>query len=248
MPRDLLQQRQEEDRIRDEAMKLHPQVIDFIVCRECEWLELKRGNQALCDWLVRNMSMLPPAAKPEMTNSEMLEAILDGQVNGIVRCDLHCSNELKKKMRNFGGSFIARKESKISCLDSRQQKTARMLDRPEEQLVIRPAFSATGFVCTTTMLKFLVANFVECSNVIEVVQFSKSDRPLMPFINQLWALRSAAAAAGDKLADETIKSLANHSFGYSLSTGHSRARICTPKQLRRCRVMDECIHWYPVGR
>ena len=250
MPRELLQQRQEEDRIRDEEVKNHPDVRHYYVQRECEWLETK-SKLKLSGLLARYMKkFLPPAAKPKMTNSEMLEAILDGQVNGIVRCDLHCDEELKKKMRNFGGCFIARKEMRIDDLDSRQQKTARLLGRPEEQMVIRPAFSATGFVCTTTMLKFLLdsRNNVQCSNIIEVVEFSQSGTPLRPFIDKLWALRSAAAAAGDKLADDTIKSLANHAFGYSLSTGHSRLKICTAKEMRRWKLQDECVHWYPIGK
>ena len=181
---------------------------------ECEW---KRERDP------------PPRQKWQMTQNEILAAVIDGTLFGMIECDIHVPPELRPYFSEMQPIF---KNANVSRDDigpyMRQYAEENdIMSTPRRMLV--GSFHGIKLLLATPLLRWYLAHGLVVDRVYQIVEYSPK-----PCFQNFGDSVSAARRAGDADPDksiiaDTMKLLGNSAYGKTVTNvdRHRKVTYCT---------------------
>ena len=159
----------------------------------------------------------PPRQKWNMTQNEILAAVIDGTLFGMIECDIHVPPELRPYFSEMQPIF---KNANVSRDDigpyMRQYAEEHdILTKPRRMLV--GSYRGEKILLTTPLLQWYLAHGLVVDRVYQIVEYSPK-----PCFQQFGDSVSAARRAGDADPDkaiiaDTMKLLGNSAYGKTVT-------------------------------
>ena len=178
---------------------------------ECEWWNLYKTTKCLKELLGESF----PYKRP-LREESLLEQIRSGKLLGYVQCDIEVPEELKKKLANFPPIFkninIGRHD--IGSLMKDYPEKERFLCQPRKML-ISSYFLENGTLITPLLLFYLNFGLVckKTYRFVEHIPVKCINKFVQSAVN---ARREGDENLNSSVVTETMKSLANSSYGYQI--------------------------------
>ena len=159
----------------------------------------------------------PPRQKWNMTQNEILAAVIDGTLFGMIECDIHVPPELRPYFSEMQPIF---KNANVSRDDigpyMRQYAEEHdILTKPRRMLV--GSYRGDKILLTTPLLRWYIAHGLVVDHVYQVIEYEAK-----PCFQQFGDSVSAARRAGDADPDkaiiaDTMKLLGNSAYGKTVT-------------------------------
>ena len=178
---------------------------------ECEWWSLYKTDASVKCHLRGNF----PYKRP-LSEELLLQGIIDGQLFGYVQCDIEIPEHLRSYFSNFPPIFkntvVSRED--IGNLMREYAEKENIMARPRRMFI--SSFVVTNGTIITPLLLFYLKLGLVCKKVHRFVQYS-----LRKCFNNFVQSAVVARRQGDEnpnssVVAETMKLLANSSFGYQI--------------------------------
>ena len=192
-------------------LRCHVKVVEMW---ECEW---KRERDP------------PPRQKWNMTQNEILAAMIDGTLFGMIECDIHVPPELRPYFSEMQPIF---KNANVSRDDigpyMRQYAEENdIMSTPRRMLV--GSYRGEKILLTTPLLQWYLAHGLVVDRVYQIVEYSPK-----PCFRDFGESVSTARRAGDADTDraiigDTMKLLGNSAYGKTVTNvdRHREVKYCT---------------------
>ena len=219
---------------------------------ECEWKEMKALEPALRKFIATRYRR-PLDKKRTMTQAEVLQAIVDGKLFGLVQCDLETPEELKAHFEEMTPIF---KNTNISREDIGETMKAyaeanNLMSQPRRSLI--GSYHAKGILLSTPMLRWYVMNGLTVTHIYQTIEYT----PQACF-KEFGDKVSTARRQGDMNQDsaiiaDTMKLLGNSGYGKTITNldKHREILYCDDKeapekineaQFRKLNTLDEELY------
>ncbi|KAK3705281.1 hypothetical protein QZH41_008170 [Actinostola sp. cb2023] len=138
---------------------------------ECEWRRIKKTNPSVKQFL-NSKFQRPLDTKWTMTEQEILQAIRDQQLFGVVECDIRVPEHLKPKFSEMCPIF---KNVEISREDIGQYmkdfaEEYNIMPRPRRSLI--GSFFAENILLATPLIKWYLDHGLEVTKIYQVVEYT----------------------------------------------------------------------------
>ena len=201
-------------------LRRHVKVVEMW---ECEWKEIRKEPDV--------KSFLAPARRQKwnMTQNEILAAVIDGTLFGMIECDIHVPPELRPYFSEMQPIF---KNANVSRDDigpyMRQYAEEHdIMSTPRRMLV--GSFHGIKLLLATPLLRWYLAHGLVVDRVYQVVSYEPN-----PCFQRFGESVSAARRAGDADTDraiigDTMKLLGNSAYGKTVTNvdRHHDVKYCT---------------------
>jgi hypothetical protein len=177
----------------------------------CEFMDLLKSDP-LARRIRADFKFGPSVRFETMTHPEMIDAILDQEIEGYVKCDMRLNGEARKYFKQHYPIFKRATITRESLSEPIKGYCARhnLFKTPTTQLVT--STHAEQVLYHTHFLKWLLEHDVTVTNITEVYQFEH--RHLFTgFIDHCAGRRAEAILNGQKLTSQTLKLLLNSNYG-----------------------------------
>ena len=189
---------------------------------ECEWKEIRKEPDV--------KSFLAPARRQKwnMTQNEILAAVIDGTLFGMIECDIHVPPELRAHFAEMQPIF---KNANVSRDDigpyMRQYAEENdIMSTPHRMLV--GSYRGEKILLTTPLLQWYMAHGLVVDHVYQVVEYERK-----PCFRNFGESVSSSRRAGDVDPDkaiiaDTMKLLGNSAYGKTVTNidKHRDVRYC----------------------
>ena len=219
---------------------------------ECEWKQMKQQDPAIWKFIDTRYRR-PLDKKRTMTQAEVLQAIVDEKLFGLVQCDLETPEELKPHFEEMTPIF---KNTNISREDIGETMKAYadthgLLSQPRRSLI--GSYHAKGILLSTPMLRWYVLNGLRVTHIYQTIEYT----PQACF-KDFGEKVSKARRQGDLNPDsaiiaDTMKLLGNSGYGKTITNldKHREILYCDDKeapekineaQFRKLNTLDEDLY------
>ena len=201
-------------------LRCHVKVVDMW---ECEWKEIRKEPDV--------KSFLAPARRQKwnMTQNEILAAVIDGTLFGMIECDIHVPPELRPYFSEMQPIF---KNANVSRDDigpyMRQYAEENdIMSTPRRMLI--GSYRGEKILLATPLLRWYLAHGLVVDHVYQVIE--NEPKPCFQnFGDSVSAARRAGDADPDKaIIADTIKLLGNSGYGKTVTNidRHREVKYCT---------------------
>ena len=201
-------------------LRRHVKVVEMW---ECEWKEIRKEPDV--------KSFLAPARRQKwnMTQNEILAAVIDGTLFGMIECDIHVPPELRPYFSEMQPIF---KNANVSRDDigpyMRQYAEENdIMSTPRRMLV--GSYRGEKILLTTPLLRWYIAHGLIVDHVYQVVEYERK-----PCFRNFGESVSTARRNGDVDPDkaiiaDTMKLLGNSAYGKTVTNvdRHRNVKYCT---------------------
>ena len=199
-------------------LRRHVKVVEMW---ECEW---KRERDP------------PPRQKWNMTQNEILAAVIDGTLFGMIECDIHVPPELRPYFSEMQPIF---KNANVSRDDigpymRQYAEEHNILTKPRRMLV--GSYRGDKILLTTPLLRWYIAHGLVVDHVYQVVEYEPK-----PCFRNFGESVSTARRNGDvdpekAIIGDTMKLLGNSAYGKTVTNvdKHRDVRYCTEVGTSSC--------------
>ena len=159
----------------------------------------------------------PPRQKWQMTQNEILAAVIDGTLFGMIECDIHVPPELRPYFSEmqpiFKNATVTRDD--IGPFMRQYAEEHDIMSTPRRMLV--GSYRGEKILLTTPLLQWYLAHGLVVDRVYQIVEYSPK-----PCFQQFGDSVSAARRAGDSDPDkaiiaDTMKLLGNSAYGKTVT-------------------------------
>ena len=225
-----------------EAISIYVQKVlgegHLVVMWECQWAVMKRNHHEIREFL-RSRFGRPLDCKLTLTEADILEAVQNETLFGIVECDIHVTDPLKTHFSEMPPIF---KNTEISREDIGRFMKAfaeenNNMPKPRRSLI--GSFFATKMMMATPLLKWYLAHGLEVPKIYQVVEYTPK-RCFEPFGNAV----SDARRAGDRYPDQaiiadTMKLVGNSSYGKTIISQERHRIIEYCSEINASQLVNE---------
>ena len=204
----------------------------------CQWAAMKRNHPEIREFL-RSRFGRPLDRKLTLTEAEILEAVQNDTLFGIVECDIHVPDPLKAHFSEMPPVF---KNTEISREDIGPFMKAfaednNIMPKPRRSLI--GSFFATKIMLATPLLKWYLAHGLEVPKIYQVVEYTPK-RCFEPFGNAV----SNARRAGDRDPDQaiiadTMKLVGNSSYGKTITNQERHRNVEYCSEMKASQLVNE---------
>ena len=208
-------------------LRRHVKVVEMW---ECDWKELRKEPDV--------KSFLAPARRQKwnMTQNEILAAVIDGTLFGMIECDIHVPPELRPYFSEMQPIF---KNANVSRDDigpyMRQYAEENdIMSTPRRMLV--GSYRGDKILLTTPLLRWYIAHGLVVDHVYQVVEYEPK-----PCFRNFGESVSTARRNGDvdpekAIIGDTMKLLGNSAYGKTVTNvdKHRDVRYCTEVGTSSC--------------
>ena len=201
-------------------LQCHVKVVEMW---ECEWKEIRKEPDV--------KSFLAPARRQKwkMTQQQIITAVVDGTLFGMVECDVRVPSELRAHFAEmqpiFKNATVTRDD--IGPFMRQYAEEHDIMSTPRRMLV--GSYRGEKILLTTPLLQWYLAHGLVVDRVYQIVEYSPK-----PCFQQFGDSVSAARRAGDSDPDkaiiaDTMKLLGNSAYGKTVTNvdRHRDVRYCT---------------------
>ena len=210
----------EKTRCNTAYLRRHVEVVEMW---ECEWKEICKEPDV--------KSFLAPASRPRwtMTQQQILAAVVDGTLFGMVECDVRVPDELKYYFSEmqpvFKNTSVTRDD--IEPFMRQYAEEHDILTKPRVMLV--GSFRGVKILLATPLLRWYLAHGLMVDRVYQIIEYEPN-----PCFQRFGESVSAARRAGDEDPDkaiiaDTMKLLGNSGYGKTVTNvdRHRDVKYCT---------------------
>ena len=190
---------------------------------ECEWKEIRKEPDV--------KSFLAPTRRQKwkMTQQQIITAVVDGTLFGMVECDVRVPSELRAHFAEmqpiFKNATVTRDD--IGPFMRQYAEEHDIMSTPRRMLV--GSYRGDKILLTTPLLRWYIAHGLVVDHVYQVVEYSPK-----PCFQQFGESVSTARRNGDSDPDksiiaDTMKLLGNSAYGKTVTNvdKHRDVRYCT---------------------
>ena len=190
---------------------------------ECEWKEIRKEPDV--------KSFLAPTRRQKwkMTQQQIITAVVDGTLFGMVECDVRVPSELRAHFAEmqpiFKNATVTRDD--IGPFMRQYAEEHDIMSTPRRMLV--GSYRGEKILLTTPLLRWYLAHGLVVDRVYQIVEYSPK-----PCFQQFGDSVSAARRAGDSDPDkaiiaDTMKLLGNSAYGKTVTNvdRHRDIKYCT---------------------
>ena len=201
-------------------LRRHVKVVEM---GECDWKELRKEPDV--------KSFLAPARRQKwnMTQNEILAAVIDGMLFGMIECDIHVPPELRPYFSEmqpvFKNTTVTRDD--IGPYMRQYAEEHNILTKPRRMLV--GSYRGDKILLTTPLLRWYIAHGLVVDQVYQVVEYEPK-----PCFRNFGESVSTARRNGDVDPDkaiiaDTMKLLGNSAYGKTVTNvdRHRDVKYCT---------------------
>ena len=201
-------------------LRRHVKVVEMW---ECEWKEIRKEPDV--------KSFLAPTSHPrwKMTQLQIIAAVVDGTLFGMVECDIHVPPELRPYFSEmqpiFKNTTVTRDD--IGPFMRQYAEEHDIMSTPRRMLV--GSFHGIKLLLATPLLRWYLTHGLVVDRVYQVVSYSPK-----PCFQNFGDSVSAARRAGDADPDksiiaDTMKLLGNSAYGKTVTNvdRHRKVTYCT---------------------
>ena len=201
-------------------LRRHVKVVEMW---ECDWKELRKEPDV--------KSFLAPARRQKwnMTQNEILAAVIDGMLFGMIECDIHVPPELRPYFSEmqpvFKNTTVTRDD--IGPFMQQYAEEHNILTKPRRMLV--GSYRGDKILLTTPLLRWYIAHGLVVDHVYQVVEYEPK-----PCFRNFGESVSTARRNGDVDPDkaiiaDTMKLLGNSAYGKTVTNvdRHRDVKYCT---------------------
>ena len=201
-----------------------------------------------CEWKLE--AKQPPRQKWQMTQNEILAAVIDGTLFGMIECDVrvpeHLQDHFAEMQPIFKNANVSRDD--IGPYMRQYAEEHNILTKPRRMLV--GSYRGDKILLTTPLLRWYIAHGLVVDHVYQVVEYERK-----PCFRNFGESVSTARRNGDVDPDksiiaDTMKLLGNSAYGKTVTNvdKHRDVRYCTEvgtsscinnKRFRQLDVVDE---------
>lgn len=200
-------------KLRDEYIRNLPNT-KLTVMYECEWEEIKKKNPSISVFLKNSIHFTSKfKVRPKSELEDITKMVLNGDLFGIVWCDVHVPDERKDFFASFPPIF---KHANISIEDigehmKKHCEENKLLNKPRRLLI--SSYHGEAILVATPLLQWYLANGLVMTKVYEILEFQKT-KCFSDFQNTVTKARRSGDAHPDlKIVGETLKLLGNAFYG-----------------------------------
>ncbi len=219
---------------------------------ECEWKEEKRKSLKLQQFIASTQRSHTTVRK-SMTQEEILNAVKEGKMFGLVQCDIETPEELKEHFREMTPIFKNISVSREDIGESMKAYAEKhdLLSAPRRSLI--GSYHAKGILLATPLLRWYLLNGLKVTHVYQTVEYT----PKACF-KQFGEKVSEARRMGDQNPDcaiiaDTMKLLGNSGYGKTITNKekHRQIHYCDDKeapnkvnevQFRQLNALDDDLY------
>ena len=208
-------------------LRRHVKVVEMW---ECDWKELRKEPDV--------KSFLAPARRQKwnMTQNEILAAVIDGMLFGMIECDIHVPPELRPYFSEMQPIF---KNANVSRDDigpymRQYAEEHNILTKPRRMLV--GSYRGDKILLTTPLLRWYIAHGLVVDHVYQVVEYEPK-----PCFRNFGESVSTARRNGDvdpekAIIGDTMKLLGNSAYGKTVTNvdKHRDVKYCTEVGTSSC--------------
>ena len=208
-------------------LRRHVKVVEMW---ECDWKELRKEPDV--------KSFLAPARRQKwnMTQNEILAAVIDGMLFGMIECDIHVPPELRPYFSEmqpvFKNTTVTRDD--IGPYMRQYAEEHNILTKPRRMLV--GSYRGDKILLTTPLLRWYIAHGLVVDHVYQVVEYEPK-----PCFRNFGESVSTARRNGDvdpekAIIGDTMKLLGNSAYGKTVTNvdKHRDVRYCTEVGTSSC--------------
>ena len=189
-------------------LRRHVKVVEMW---ECDWKELRKESDV--------KSFLAPARRQKwnMTQNEILAAVIDGMLFGMIECDIHVPPELRPYFSEmqpvFKNTTVTR--DGIGPYMRQYAEEHNVLTKPRRMLV--GSYRGDKILLTTPLLRWYIAHGLVVDHVYQVVEYEPK-----PCFRNFGESVSTARRNGDvdpekAIIGDTMKLLGNSAYGKTVT-------------------------------
>ena len=208
-------------------LRRHVKVVEMW---ECDWKELRKEPDV--------KSFLAPARRQKwnMTQNEILAAVIDGTLFGMIECDVrvpeHLQDHFAEMQPIFKNANVSRDD--IGPYMRQYAEEHNILTKPRRMLV--GSYRGDKILLTTPLLRWYIAHGLVVDHVYQVVEYEPK-----PCFRNFGESVSTARRNGDvdpekAIIGDTMKLLGNSAYGKTVTNvdKHRDVRYCTEVGTSSC--------------
>ena len=210
----------EKTRCNTAYLRRHVKVVEMW---ECEWKEVRNESDV--------KTFIAPSSRPRwtMTQQQILAAVVDGTLFGMVECDVRVPEELQDYFSEMQPVFknVSVTRDDIGPFMRQYAEEHDILSKPRDMLV--GSFRGVKILLTTPLLRWYLAHGLVVDRVYQVIEYEPD-----PCFRRFGESVSAARRAGDEDPDkaiiaDTMKLLGNSGYGKTVTNvdRHRDVKYCT---------------------
>ena len=210
----------EKTRCNTAYLRRHVKVVEMW---ECEWKDVRNESDV--------KTFLTPSSRPRwtMTQQQILAAVVDGTLFGMVECDVRLPEELQyyfSEMQHvFKNASVTRDD--IGPFMRQYAEEHDILSKPRVMLV--GSFRGVKILLATPLLRWYLAHGLVVDRVYQIIEYEPN-----PCFRRFGESVSTARGAGDEDPDkaiiaDTMKLLGNSGYGKTVTNvdRHRDVKYCT---------------------
>ena len=178
---------------------------------ECNWWKLQRADATVKNHLRANSPYQQP-----LSEDRLIQEIRSGKLFGYVQCDLKVPEHLKTYFANFTPIFknTVLSRNDIGDLMKEYAEKQRIMSQPRKMLI--SSFHLKNGTIITLLLLYYLHLGLECTKIHQFVQYTPK-KCFNSFVNSaVNAFREGDENPNSSVVAETMKFLANSSYGYQI--------------------------------
>ena len=208
-------------------LRRHVKVVEMW---ECEWKEIRKEPDV--------KSFLAPARRQKlnMTQNEILAAVIDGTLFGMIECDIHVPPELRPYFSEmqpiFKNANVSRDD--IGPFMRQYAEENDIMSTPRRMLI--GSYRGEKILLTTPLLRWYIAHGLFVDHVYQIIEYEPK-----PCFRHFGESVSTARRNGDSDPDkaiiaDTMKLLGNSAYGKTVTNvdRHRNVKYCTEVGTSAC--------------
>lgn len=140
---------------------------------ECEWRRLKKTNHAVKEFLTTKFQR-PMDKYKTLTQAQILQAVLDEKLFGVVECDICVPEHLKEKFSEMTPIFKNVEISREDIGDYMRgfAEENKIMPRPRRSLI--GSYFGKKVLLATPLLKWYLEHGLQVTRIYQVVEYTPS--------------------------------------------------------------------------
>ena len=208
-------------------LRRHVKVVEMW---ECEWKEIRKEPDV--------KSLLAPARRQKlnMTQNEILTAVIDGTLFGMIECDIHVPPELRPYFSEmqpiFKNANVSRDD--IGPFMRQYAEENDIMSTPRRMLI--GSYRGEKILLTTPLLRWYIAHGLVVDHVYQIIEYEP--KPCFRHFGESvsTARRNGDSDPGKAIIADTMKLLGNSAYGKTVTNvdRHRNVKYCTEVGTSAC--------------